>query len=97
MPCLGTTETIQRVRLLDGTSITERTIPVIGNPFKYHCRLFAPVLSAGAGSFFDEDSFAAGKFQRIGLQAGVLVEGGDTSISDEHGVLESCSLKVIFE
>jgi hypothetical protein len=50
-----------------------------------------------AGSFFDEDSFAAGKFQRIGLQAGVLVEGGDTSISDEHGVLESCSLKVIFE
>jgi hypothetical protein len=33
MPCLGTTETIQRVGLLDLTSITERTIPVTGNPF----------------------------------------------------------------
>ncbi len=33
MPCLGTTETIQRIGLLDGTSITERTIPVTGNPF----------------------------------------------------------------
>ncbi len=33
MPCLGTTETIQRVWLLDLTSITERTIPVTGMPF----------------------------------------------------------------
>src|ERR1700737_4775562 len=33
MPCFGTTETIQRIGLLDGTSITERTIPVTGNPF----------------------------------------------------------------
>src|SRR5258708_22826629 len=33
MPCLGTTETIQRIGLLDLTSITERTIPVTGNPF----------------------------------------------------------------
>jgi hypothetical protein len=33
MPCLGTTETIQRVGLLDLTSITERTIPVTRNPF----------------------------------------------------------------
>ena len=34
MLCLGITETIQRVGLLDLTSITERTIPVTGNPFK---------------------------------------------------------------
>jgi hypothetical protein len=33
MRCLGTTETIQRVGLLGLTSITERTIPVTGNPF----------------------------------------------------------------
>jgi hypothetical protein len=33
MPCLGTTVTVQRVGLLDLTSITERTIPVTGNPF----------------------------------------------------------------
>jgi len=33
MPCFGTTLTSQRVGLLDLTSITERTIPVIGNPF----------------------------------------------------------------
>ena len=33
MPCLGITETIQRVGLLDLTSITERTIPVTVNPF----------------------------------------------------------------
>jgi hypothetical protein len=32
MPRLGITETIQRVGLLDLTSITERTIPVTGNP-----------------------------------------------------------------
>jgi hypothetical protein len=35
MPCFGTTVTIQRVGLLgDLTSMTERTIPVIGSPFK---------------------------------------------------------------
>ncbi len=33
MPCLGTTETIQRAGLLEATSMTERTIPVTGNPF----------------------------------------------------------------
>jgi hypothetical protein len=33
MPCFGTTETIQRAGLLDLTSMTERTIPVTGNPF----------------------------------------------------------------
>ena len=33
MPCFGTTLTIQRVGMLDLTSTTERTIPVIGNPF----------------------------------------------------------------
>jgi hypothetical protein len=33
MPRLGATETIQRVGLLDLTSITERTIPVTGDPF----------------------------------------------------------------
>jgi hypothetical protein len=32
MPCLGTTVTVQRMGLLDLTSITERTIPVTGNP-----------------------------------------------------------------
>jgi hypothetical protein len=32
-PCLGTTETIQRIGSLDLISITERTIPVTGNPF----------------------------------------------------------------
>jgi hypothetical protein len=30
---VGTTETIQRAGLLDLTSMTERTIPVTGNPF----------------------------------------------------------------
>jgi hypothetical protein len=33
MPCLDTTVTVQRMGLLDLTSITERTIPVTGNPF----------------------------------------------------------------
>jgi hypothetical protein len=33
MPCFGTTETIQRAGFLDLTSMTERTIPVTGNPF----------------------------------------------------------------
>jgi hypothetical protein len=33
MPCLGTTETIQRIGLLDLTSITERTIPATRDPF----------------------------------------------------------------
>ena len=33
MPCFGTTETIQRAGLLALTSMTERTIPVTGNPF----------------------------------------------------------------
>ena len=28
MPCLGTTKTIQRVGMLDLSSLTERTIPV---------------------------------------------------------------------
>jgi hypothetical protein len=32
MPCLGTTETIQRIGVLDLSSLTERTIPVTGNP-----------------------------------------------------------------
>jgi hypothetical protein len=50
MPCLGTTETIQRVWLLDLTSITERTIPVTGMPFKHQSRLFAPVLGVAATS-----------------------------------------------
>jgi len=31
--CLGTTETIQRVGVLDLSSLTERTIPVTGMPF----------------------------------------------------------------
>ena len=33
MRCLGTTVTVHRIGLLDLTSITERTIPVTGNPF----------------------------------------------------------------
>ena len=33
MPCLGTTDTIQRIGVLDVSSRTERTIPVTGNPF----------------------------------------------------------------
>jgi hypothetical protein len=33
MPCLETTVTVQRMGLLDLTSITERTIPVTGIPF----------------------------------------------------------------
>jgi hypothetical protein len=33
MPCLGTTVTVQRMGLLDLTSITERTIPDTGIPF----------------------------------------------------------------
>jgi hypothetical protein len=33
MICLGTTETIQRIGVLDASSRTERTIPVTGNPF----------------------------------------------------------------
>jgi hypothetical protein len=32
MPCLGMTETIQRIGVLDLSSLTERTIPVTGNP-----------------------------------------------------------------
>jgi hypothetical protein len=32
MPCLGTTETIQRIGVLDLSSLTERTIPVTGKP-----------------------------------------------------------------
>jgi hypothetical protein len=33
MTCLGTNVTLQRVKLLYLFSTTERTIPVIGNPF----------------------------------------------------------------
>jgi hypothetical protein len=33
MPCLGTTATIQRVGVLDLSSLTDRTIPVTGKPF----------------------------------------------------------------
>jgi hypothetical protein len=33
MPCLGTTVPVQRMGLLDFISITERTIPVTGDPF----------------------------------------------------------------
>jgi hypothetical protein len=33
MSCFGTIETIQRVGVLDLSSKTARTIPVIGNPF----------------------------------------------------------------
>jgi len=32
MPCLGTTETIQRTGVPDLSSLTERTIPVTGTP-----------------------------------------------------------------
>ncbi len=42
MPCLGTTETIQRVGLLDLTSITERTIPVTRNPFNITIAFWPP-------------------------------------------------------
>ena len=31
-PCLGTTETIHRIGVLDLSSLTERTIPVTGKP-----------------------------------------------------------------
>jgi hypothetical protein len=48
MPCLGTTETIQRVGLLDGTSITRANHSSDRQSVQYHCRLFAPVLSAAA-------------------------------------------------
>jgi hypothetical protein len=33
MPCLGTTVTVHRVGVVDLSSLTERTIPVKGNPF----------------------------------------------------------------
>ena len=33
MPCLATTETIQRVGVLDLSSLTDWTIPVTGKPF----------------------------------------------------------------
>ena len=33
MPCLDTTEMIQRIGVLDLSSLTEQTIPVNDNPF----------------------------------------------------------------
>jgi hypothetical protein len=33
MACLGTTVTVQRVGVVDLSSLTERTIPVTANPF----------------------------------------------------------------
>jgi hypothetical protein len=46
MPCLGTTETIQRIGVLDLSSLTERTIPVTGKPRN----ITAPVLGIAATS-----------------------------------------------
>jgi hypothetical protein len=42
------TLTIQRVGLLDLTSIAERTIPVIGNPFNISLAFFAPGIAVTA-------------------------------------------------
>jgi hypothetical protein len=50
MPCLGTTETIQRVGMLDLSSLTERTIPVTGNPFNMKLALAPPILGVAATS-----------------------------------------------
>jgi hypothetical protein len=44
MPCLGTTVTVHRVGIEDLSSLTERIIPVTGNPF--NADSFLDVVSA---------------------------------------------------
>jgi hypothetical protein len=55
MPCLGTTETIQRVGVLELSSLIERTIPVTGNPFNISVA-FSPRIgrSGNVGPLLDQ-------------------------------------------
>jgi hypothetical protein len=42
MPCLGTTVMTHRVGVLELFSLTDRTIPVTGNPFNITVVAFSP-------------------------------------------------------
>ena len=46
---------------------------------------FRPVMMR-AGRLLDVEPFAAGLFQGVDLQLGILIQGGDPRVADEHSI-----------